>query len=63
MTEAEFATLLAEMIYENQDDVGSARDIGRVESFSDAGLLTMNEGLVVGMSDGSEFQLTIVKSR
>lgn len=34
-----------------------------VRTFSEAGLLTNNVGLVVRTEDGSEFQLTIVKSR
>lgn len=32
-------------------------------TFEDLGLLTRNHGLVIQMQDGSEFQLTIVKSR
>lgn len=33
-----------------------------INSFEEAGLLTKNEGLVVYLRDGSEFQITIVKS-
>jgi hypothetical protein len=33
-----------------------------VQSFEEAGLLTMNEGLVVRLN-GNEFQLTVVRSR
>ena len=32
-------------------------------SFEDSGVMTYNKGLVVRTLDGSEFQLTIVKSR
>ena len=32
-------------------------------SFAEAGILTSNEGLVITMVDGSQFQLTIVKSK
>lgn len=35
----------------------------RVTPFEEAGLLTRNRGLLVRLSDGSEFQITIVKSR
>ncbi len=35
----------------------------RVSTYAEAGLLTSNRGLVVRMSDGSEFQVTIVRSR
>jgi hypothetical protein len=34
-----------------------------VRTFSSLGILTKNKGLVVRMSDGSEFQLTIVQSK
>ena len=34
-----------------------------VATFADAGVMTMNHGLVVTMDDGTEFQLTIVRSR
>jgi hypothetical protein len=35
----------------------------RTRSFAEAGVLTTNDGLVVTLSDGSEFQLTVVRSR
>lgn len=35
----------------------------RVSTFSETGLLVMNEGLVVKAEDGSEFQLMIVQSK
>jgi hypothetical protein len=38
-------------------------DVAAVETFNGAGVLTMNKGLVLRMADGSEFQLTIVRSR
>lgn len=38
-------------------------EVADVRSFESAGLLTTNDGIVVKMSDGSEFQLTVVKSR
>jgi len=34
-----------------------------VTSFAESGVLTYNKGLVLGLSDGAEFQLTIVCSR
>ncbi len=37
--------------------------IGRVTDFRAAGILSWNEGLVIKTRDGSEFQLTIVKSK
>jgi len=37
--------------------------ISAVDTYRDAEILTMNDGLVVTMDDGTEFQLTIVLSR
>ena len=63
------ATLLAEAIEELLDADTSAevplldREVARTSSFGDAGVLTTNAGLVVRMSDGAEFQVTVVQSR
>lgn len=48
------------------DDVDDVADLivgADVRTFEDAGILTNNKGLVVRLPDGSEFQLTIVRSR
>jgi len=37
--------------------------IRSVDTYRDAEILTMNDGLVVTMDDGTEFQVTIVRSR
>ena len=39
------------------------RELIRVESFADAGVLTDNDGLVLRFRDGSEWQLSLVQSR
>lgn len=39
------------------DDFG----VNRTRTFADAGLLTMDKGLVVRMQDGSEFEVTVVQ--
>ena len=38
-------------------------DLRRVVTFRDAGLLTSNAGLILRTADGSEYQLTIVRSK
>lgn len=38
-------------------------DVREVRSFADEGVLTNNKGLVIRLEDGSEFQLTIVRSK
>ena len=35
----------------------------RVETYEQAGVMTYNEGLVLTLPDGTEYQLTIVQSR
>ena len=35
----------------------------RVQTYSEAGLMTRDCGLVISLPDGSKFQLTIVQSR
>ncbi len=60
MSEQDFKDILSEALAMYMDE-GSP--IKRVCSFSDAGVLSTNEGLVVSLEDGSQFQLTIVQSR
>jgi len=47
----------------NEDDDQSEVWIDSAATFADGGVLTLNKGLVVRLSDGSEFQLSIVRSR
>lgn len=35
----------------------------RAQTFEDVGLLTRNDGIVLSLADGSEFQITVVRSR
>ena len=60
MNEQEFRQILAEAIFESVD---FAQLNPRVDSFDEAGMLTMNEGLVVRLAGGAEFQVTIVQSQ
>lgn len=55
--------LLAEadqVLLEHSDDTIS---FDSVRSYEDAGVLTTDRGLVVRLSNGQEFQITIVRSR
>ena len=45
------------------DEDGNGVRVTDVETFEEAALLTRDIGLVIRTSDGSEFQVTIVKSR
>ena len=60
MTESEFAEYLDEALMWASEEDGMIIGSG---SFASVGMMTRNEGLVVRMNDGSEFQVTVVKSR
>lgn len=79
MGEQDFESYLLHLLREDQDgyeyydeDGNADEDVvaefgavcpGEVDTFKDCGILTQNKGLVVTMDDGSEFQVTIVRSR
>ena len=56
-SEKRFETKLARLIERRIERTG-----GHVTRFRDAGVLTMNRGVVVHLPNGQEFQLTIVES-
>ena len=62
-------TLLEEIAFmdeEDREDAGLGGDLAgvkRVRTFDEEGVLTNNAGLVITTADGSEFQLTVVRSR
>lgn len=60
MDEKTFEEVLGEALWALEDEGGI--DLRRVDTFEIAGVLTTNNGLVVQLTDGSEFQVTIVKS-
>ena len=65
MTENGFAACLA-AILNGEVDLNDSFDpdaVHDVVTFEDAGVLTSNAGLVVRMDDGSEYQITVVRSR
>ncbi len=57
LSEKRFETKLARLLERRLEPAG-----GSVTTFRDAGVLTMNHGLVVSLPGGQEFQLTIVES-
>ncbi len=64
MNTKQLITLLAAALDSDADSAADlAVQIRHVLTFDEAGLLTRNEGLVIQMTDGAEFQITIVKSR
>ena len=57
---------IAGMDDEDREDAGlgdGLADVKRVRTYEEEGVLTNNAGLVITMADGSEMQVTIVRSR
>jgi hypothetical protein len=69
MDEAQLVGMLMDLVdgdLERDEDerVGGPAVTGAVvQRFGDAGLLTRNEGFVLVLADGSEFQITVVRAR
>ncbi len=57
LSEKRFEAKLARLLERRLDAAG-----GRVVTFHDAGVLTLNCGMVVSLPNGQQFQLTIVES-
>ena len=65
MTEKGFEACLRAVL-DGELELNEAFDpdgIQGVATFEDAGILTRNRGLVVTMDDGTEYQVTVVRSR
>jgi len=60
MTETEFVEYLDEALEWSNEESGMIKNI---RTFQSVGLMTSNKGLVVRMDDGSEFQLSVVRSK
>jgi RecJ-like exonuclease len=61
-SEQDVEDLLVEALDCLREEDPAVRDLSRVRSFADMGMLTYNKGLVLLFADGSEFQVTIVRS-
>ncbi len=57
-TAKEFALCMSDIVDQFLED-----ELKDVQSFEEAGVLTSDAGFVVRLKDGSEFQVTVVKSR
>lgn len=62
MDDLAFAYLLQAML-DGDDGAFEEMNLRDTRSFHSAGLLTMNNGVVARLMDGSEFQITVVRSR
>jgi len=69
MTEAEFCDWLRLVLEEGDADyVATCSEDGEtgvdaVRTFDEEGIMSMSKGVVVRLTDGSIFQLTVVRSR
>ena len=65
MNEEDFEQLLLEVFGElsDNDNFRDELENNRTRTFEDAGLLTMDKGVVVTLHNGKQFQLTIKQSR
>lgn len=53
---------MQELLFDLLDEHASDEPDLHVQTFEQAGVLTLNRGLVVTMPGGAEFQVTVVKS-
>lgn len=58
VTEQEFTERLGDLLFENEE-----LGVSTTRTFDEAGVLTSNQGLVVTLENGDQFQLTVVRSR
>jgi len=65
MSEEEFANIVKNMFDEFYECDYNFPELenNRARTFDDVGMLTYNKGVVVDLFHGSQFQLTIVRSR
>lgn len=61
-TEIEMQRILQCALDDYGDSRNDCREFTDVSTFDDAGVFTKNFGLVITNGDGSEFQITIVRS-
>ena len=64
MTETKLQDILAQLAFEGGED-GEAilPDAEHSGTFEEMGIMTRNKGVVFRFEDGSEFQVTIIRSR
>lgn len=66
MDSEEFAEMLRDLLQSPPDDslfLEDFMDVKQVRTFEEKMLLTSNAGVVLNLADGSEYQITVVRSR
>jgi hypothetical protein len=63
LTEQDIESAFLELEYQTGEDGDPIiEQLHSAASFEDRGIMTLNRGVVFRMKDGSEFQITIVRS-
>ena len=63
MNEADMQGILMDAVSDYfMENTPSGTELLNVRTFEDAGIMTYNKGVVVLLDDGSEFQITVVRS-
>lgn len=64
MDASQFADAIEDLLDDLPEEAILYDEVKRVSSFENAAVLSLlNEGLVVRMEDGTEFQLTVVQTK
>ena len=65
MGEIDMVELLTAALYsyDEENEVYDESIVKNIKTFEEAMVLTSNKGLVIKLEDGTEFQVTVVKSR
>lgn len=63
MEENEVVEMLSALVCGRSDDAENfTSEVRSVRTYREAGILSRNEGLVIQMSDGRQFQITVIQS-
>ena len=63
MTEKDITLVLEESLLAFDEEQGIGEDIHSVYTYEEVGMLTRNEGFVLRLENGDEFQVTILKTK
>ena len=65
MFESEMTRFIEEALYQHADDLNGdeSEQVRNILTFSEAGVFTNDQGLVIRMCNGHEFQVTVVRSK
>ena len=59
----QFSDAIEDLLDDLPEDAILRDEVKRTSSFEQKGVLTKDAGLIVTMKDGTEFQITVVRSR